>query len=100
MAFVVINSVRAPKEDLPRIIAEVIALGLDVVREQPGFRSGRLITAEDLTEASLILEWESRDDFVAYRQSTVGRELVARAAELHPHIAFYDVVVALDRAGQ
>jgi heme-degrading monooxygenase HmoA len=100
MAFVVINSVRASKEDLPRIIAEVIALGLDVVREQPGFRSGRLITAEDLSEASLILEWESRDHFVAYRQSPVGRELVARAAELHPHIAFYDVVVALDRPGE
>jgi len=100
MDFVVINSVRASKEDLPRIIAEVIALGLDVVREQPGFRSGRLITAEDLSEASLILEWESRDHFVAYRQSPVGRELVARAAELHPHIAFYDVVVALDSPGR
>ena len=37
MAFVVINSVKAAKEDLPRIIAEVIALGLDIVREQPGF---------------------------------------------------------------
>ena len=100
MAFVVINSVRASKEDLPRIIAAVIGLGLDAVREQPGFRSGRLITAEDQTEASLILEWESRDHFVAYRQSPVGKELVARAAELHPHISFYDVVVSLESPGQ
>jgi len=100
MAFVVINSVRASKAVLPRIIADVIAIGLDAVRSQPGFRSGRLITAEDQTEASLILEWESRDHFEAYRQSPVGRELVSKAAELHPHIAFYDVVVSLDRAGQ
>ena len=99
MAFVVINSVRAAKEDLPRIIADVVALGLDVVREQPGFRSARLITAEDQMEAALILEWESRDHFVAYRQSPVGQQVVTKAAELHPHIAFYDVVVALDRAG-
>ena len=99
MAFVVINSVKAAKEELPRIIAEVIAFDLDLVREQPGFRSARLITAEDQTEAALILEWESRDHFVAYRQSPVGQELVAKATALHPHIAFYDVVVALDRPG-
>ena len=99
MAFVVINSVRAAKEDLPRIIAEVVALGLDVVREQPGFRSGRLITAEDQTEAALILEWDSREHFVAYRQSPVGQQLVAKAAELHPHIAFYEVVMTLNPPG-
>ena len=100
MAFVVINSVQASKEELPRIIAEVLSLGLDAVREQPGFRSARLIAAEDQTEASLIMEWESRDHFVAYRQTPVGRELVAKAAELHPHISFYNVVVALDRPGR
>ena len=99
MAFVVINSVKAAKEDLARIIADIFALGLDAVREQPGFRSARLITAEDQTEAALIMEWDSRDQFVAYRQSPVGQQLVAKAAELHPHIAFYDVVVALDRPG-
>ena len=99
MAFVVINSVKAAKEDLARIIADIFALGLDAVREQPGFRSARLITAEDQTEAALIMEWDSRDHFVAYRQSPVGQELVAKATALHPHIAFYDVVVALDRPG-
>jgi heme-degrading monooxygenase HmoA len=66
MAFVVINSVKAAKEDLPRIIADIFALGLDAVRELPGFRSARLITAEDQTEVALIMEWESRDQFVAY----------------------------------
>jgi heme-degrading monooxygenase HmoA len=100
MAFVVINSVKASKEELPGIIAEVVALRLDAIREQPGFQSLRLITAEDQAEAALIIEWESRDHFVAYRHSPVGRELVAKAAELHPHIAFYDVVVALDSPGR
>ena len=100
MAFVVINSVKAAKEDLPRIIADVLALGLDAVREQPGFRSVRLIAAEDQTEAALVIEWESRDHFVAYRQSPVGQQLVAKAAELHPHIGFYDVVIALDPPGR
>ncbi len=100
MAFVVINSVKAAKEELPRIIAEVIALDLDVVRAQPGFRSARLITAEDGTETSLILEWESRDHFVAYRQSPVGHKRVEMAAGLHPHIAFYDVVMTLDPPGR
>jgi heme-degrading monooxygenase HmoA len=100
MGFVVINSVKAAKEDLPRVIAEVIALDLDVVREQPGFRAARLITAEDETETALILEWDSRDHFIAYRQSPAGQKRVEIAAGLHPHIAFYDVVMAIDRQGQ
>jgi heme-degrading monooxygenase HmoA len=100
MAFVVINSVKAAKEDLPRIVADVLALDLDIVRGQPGFRSARLITAEDETEAALMVEWESRDHFVAYRQTPVGHEFVVKAAALHPHIAFYDVVVALEPLGR
>ena len=97
MAFVVINTVKAAKEDLAGIIADVLALGLDDVREQPGFRSARLITAEDETEALLIVEWESRDDFIAYRHSPLGHKRVEMAAGLHPHSAFYDVVMAIDR---
>lgn len=100
MAFVVINSVKAAKEDLPQIIADVLALDLEIVREQPGFRLARLITAEDETEAALMVEWESRDHFVAYRQTAVGHEFVVKAAALHPHIAFYDVVVAVEPSGR
>ena len=97
MAFVVINSVRTPAGELPGILAEVHALGMEMLRDQPGFKSARLIAAEDQTEAALILEWESRDHFVAYRQSDTGRTLVERAAELHPHISFYEVVESFDR---
>jgi heme-degrading monooxygenase HmoA len=100
MAFVVINRVATSAADLPRILAEVHALGIDVLRSQQGFKSARLITAEDETEVALTIEWESRDHFVAYRQSPAGQNLITRAADLHPHIAFYDVAVALDRPGQ
>lgn len=99
MAFVVINSVRTSAADLPRILAEVHALGIEMLRSQQGFKSARLITAEDQTEAALIIEWDSRDHFVAYRQTPEGRALIERAAGLHPHIAFYDVVVSLEAQG-
>jgi heme-degrading monooxygenase HmoA len=99
MAFVVINSVRTSAAELPGVLAEVHALGMEMLREQPGFKSARLITAEDRTEAALILEWESRDHFVAYRQTARGQQMIQRAADaLHPHISFYDVVVSLDPA--
>ena len=96
MAFVVINSVRTTAADLPGILAEVHALGIDLLRSQEGFRSARLIAAEDQTEAALIIEWESRDNFVAYRQTPAGRSLIERAAELHPHISFDEVIESLD----
>ena len=95
MAFVVMNTVRASKEDLPAIVLEVQGLGLDGLRSQPGFRSARLMVAEDETEAVLIVEWQSRDDFVAYRQTDIGRASVAGALRFHPHIAFYDVINTL-----
>ena len=96
MAFVVINRVRTSAAELPGILAEVQALGIEMLRSQQGFKSARLIASEDETEAALIIEFESRDHFVAYRQTPAGRDLIARAADLHPHIAFYDVVVGLD----
>ena len=96
MPFVVINTVRASAKDLPGILAEVQGLGLGGLRAQSGFKSARLVAAEDGTEAALIIEWDSRDHFVAYRQTEVGRKLVQRAADLHPHISFYDVVEAID----
>jgi heme-degrading monooxygenase HmoA len=99
MAFVVMNSLRTSDGDLSRILAEVQALGLDALRAQAGFKSARLLKAEDQTEARLIVEWESRDHFVAYRQSPAGRDAVERVAALHPQISFFDVVVGLDSKG-
>jgi len=96
MAFVVINSVSTSTANLPAIIADVQGLGFDVLRTQPGFKSARFISAEDQTEAMMIIEWESRDHFVAYRQSETGRRMVDGAAALHPKIGFYEVITAVD----
>jgi heme-degrading monooxygenase HmoA len=96
MAFIVINVVKASKEELPGILMDVQQLGLDAMRTQPGFHFARLLMSEDGTEAKLIIEWESRDAFVAYRQGATGRHMVEGAAHLHPHIEFYEVVAAYD----
>jgi heme-degrading monooxygenase HmoA len=96
VAFVVINTVRATAANLPAVIADVQRLGLDALRDQPGFRLARFVVAEDGSEAALIVEWDSRDDFVAYRQTDAGRRSVQEALDLHPHIAFYEVVATVD----
>ena len=96
MAFIVINVVKSTKEALPGILLNVQRLGLDALRAQPGFHFARLMVSEDETEAKLIIEWENRDAFVAYRQSVTGRQLVEQAAHLHPHIEFYEVIGAYD----
>jgi heme-degrading monooxygenase HmoA len=95
MAFVVMNSVRASTDAIPAIVAEVQRLGLDLLRTQPGFRSARLLMSEDQTEAALIVEWVSRDHFVEYRQTELGRGLVEAVVRLHPQIAFYEVIEAV-----
>ena len=96
MAFVVITSVRASQADLPGIIADVHLLNLDRLRAQPGFRSARFIAAEDESEAALIVEWDSREQFVAYRQTEEGRRNIESAVAWHPRIAFYEVITSVD----
>jgi heme-degrading monooxygenase HmoA len=92
MAFVVINTVRASQADLPGIIAGVQRDDLSGLSAQPGFRSARFIAAEDDSEVALIVEWDSRDHFVAYRQTDEGRRATAGAVAMHPRIAFYEVI--------
>ncbi len=96
MAFTVVNTVKGTKEEIPIVLMDVQRLGIDALRAQPGFRFARLLVAEDGTEAMLIIEWESRDHFVAYRQGEIGRKLVETAMRLHPHISFYEVVASYD----
>jgi heme-degrading monooxygenase HmoA len=96
MAFCVINAVKAPKDELPAIVLDVQRLGLEALRMQPGFKLARLVVSEEGTEAMLIIEWVTRDDFVAYRQSDVGRRLVESALRLHPQISFYEVIASFD----
>jgi heme-degrading monooxygenase HmoA len=96
MAFIVINVVKATKEELPGLLMDVQRLGLEALRTQPGFRFARLMVAEEQTEAKLIIEWDSREAFVAYRQGPTGRQMVEGAVRLHPHIEFYEVIAAYD----
>lgn len=96
MPFTVVNAVRGSKEDIPAVIMDVQRMGLDVYRRMPGFRLGRLLVSEDTTEAVLVLEWESREHYMAYRQSEVGRRMVESAAPLHPQISFYEVIACYD----
>ena len=96
MAFTVVNSVRGSKAEIPGVLVDVQRMGLDVYRSMPGFRLGRLLVSEDGTEAALVLEWESREHYMAYRQSEIGRSLVQGAVHLHPHISFYEVIACYD----
>jgi len=96
MAFSVINSVRGDKDQVRELVAELRRLSFDSMYTLPGFRAARLYTAEDESEAMVIVEWKSRDDFLAYRQTELGQRMVAWALEFHPHIAFYEVTAAID----
>jgi heme-degrading monooxygenase HmoA len=100
MAFSVINSVRGDRDQLRALVVELRQLSFDSMSALPGFRSARLYTAEDESEAMVIVEWDSRDDFLAYRQTELGQQLVAWALQHHPHIAFYEVTAAIDGPGR
>jgi heme-degrading monooxygenase HmoA len=96
MAFSVMNVVRTSREELPGLLAEVKQLGLDALRAQAGFRAARMYQAEDGTEAVTITEWDSREHFLAYRDSDEGRRMVSEAIRWKPRISFYEVVAAVD----
>jgi heme-degrading monooxygenase HmoA len=96
MAFAVTNVVRGTPEELSAIIADVERRGFEDLRSQAGFRGARLYVAEDRTEAMTVTEWDSREQFLAYRQSEAGRRVVEDAVRWHPRIAFYDIAAAVD----
>ena len=96
MAFSVINSVRGDKDQVRALVADLRRLSFDSMFDQPGFRSARLYTAEDESEAMVIVEWGSREDFLTYRTTELGQSLVAWALEFHPQIAFYEVTAAIE----
>lgn len=100
MPFIVMNSVQASKDAFPAIVLEVQRLDFEALRAQPGFRFARLMIGESETELIMLTEWASREAFMAYRQSDVGKRVVDASAHLHPKISFYEVLDAsFDRAG-
>ena len=96
MAFAVTNVLRGTLEELSAIVADLQLNGFAEVRSQPGFRGARMYVAEDGTEAMTIVEWDSREQFLAARQSEAGRRMVEDARRWHPRIAFYEVAAVVD----
>lgn len=92
MPFSVVYSVRGAKDEIPQVLLEVQRMNVEALQAQPGFREARLMVAEDETEALLITEWDDRDAFLTYRQTETGRQMVAAAMHLHPHLSFYQHV--------
>lgn len=92
MSFFVINSVHGTDDELSVIAGQAQGSGLESLRGQPGFKSARLLKAEDKSELLLIIEWRDREAFVAYRQSDVGKQNVEQAAGFHPKIGFYSAI--------
>jgi heme-degrading monooxygenase HmoA len=92
MAFAVMNVVVTTPEQAAVLAAEVEGGSFREIVGHAGFKSARLYRAEDDTQVVTITEWETREDFLAYRQSEEGRRAVATAVAAHPKISFYEVV--------
>jgi len=97
MAFAVMNVVRGTPEEVGLIVGEVQLLGLDEMYRRDGYRQSRLYVSEDGTEAIMVMEWDSREQFLAYRQSPLGQRVVEKVLNWHPKISFYDVLVANEK---
>jgi len=92
MAFAVMNVVGTNPDEAAVVAAEVERGSFQEIAGHAGFRSARLYRAEDDTQVVTITEWESREHFLAYRQSDAGRRAVAGAVAAHPKTSFYEIV--------
>jgi heme-degrading monooxygenase HmoA len=96
MAFAVMNVVPVTPDKFPDLLAWFTSTGFEGLEAQAGFRAARFYRAEQDTEAVMITEWDSRDDFLAYRQSASGREAIMSALPWHPRISFFEIVAETD----
>lgn len=92
MAFAVVTVIAAKQDEIPEVLDDIARLGLDSVSTQPGFQMARVYRSEDGTEAMTITEWESRDHFIAFRQTEAGRQLATEGVRRHPKISFFEIV--------
>lgn len=98
MGFAVMNVVRGTAAEVAAIVVQIQAVGSDAMRAHSGFRGSRLYVAEDGDEAVMIVEWDSREHFIGYRQSDAGRQAVETAMQWRPKISFYEVSSMVDPA--
>ena len=96
MAFAVMNTVTVTKETLPAALADAQRLGLDLYLGHDGFRRVAVFVSEDSTQLVTLAEWDSRDHFMAFRQTELGRHTVEVALPWHPHIAFFETVASVE----
>ena len=70
-------------------------LELDHYQNQPGFRRVSVFVSEDQSSVVTVAEWDSRDDFMAFRQTEIGRQTVEIALPWHPQIAFFELAASV-----
>lgn len=92
MPFAVMNTVTVTKEVMPAALADVHRLELELYPSFEGFRRVSVFVSEDGTQLVTVAEWDSRDHFLAFRQSETGRRTVEVALPWHPHSSFFEVV--------
>lgn len=92
MAFAVMNTVTVTQVTLPAALADVHRMELELYTGFEGFRRVAVLVSEDGTQLVTVAEWDSRDHFLAFRQSEIGRRTVEVALPWHPHSSFFEVV--------
>jgi heme-degrading monooxygenase HmoA len=97
MAFSSRVSVRGDPNQTLSVIVEVQTLiDFKAMRTFPGFREVRLLLSEDRSEAMMVTEWESREDYLSWRNGPDNEGVIAHFSRWHPRITFFDVVAAVD----
>lgn len=94
MAFAVMTVIGANPDEMADVLADIMGVGMDAVSRQPGFRLVRVYSAENGTEVVTLTEWDSREQFLAFRQTDAGRQLVSEGVKRHPRISFLEIVSA------
>ncbi len=92
MPFAAMNVITASPEEIAEVLADIARLGFAQLHTQPGFRLARAYKAETGSEVVTITEWDSREHFMAYRQSDAARELLTGGRRWHPKISFFEIV--------
>ena len=90
-------SVRGDENQTLAVIVDVQAMvDLKAMRQLQGFRELRLLLSEDRGEAVMVTEWDTREDYLAWRTRPETEAVIAHFVEMHPQITFFDVVAAVD----
>ena len=97
MAFSSMVVVHGDKDLTMSVVVDVqTMLDFQAMTSLHGFRHARLCLSDDRQEVVLLTEWDSRDDYQAWRQSAEVTRVIEHAMRWHPKITFLDVVAGSD----